>query len=311
MGTTTIPGLDVQFNVRAGLISGGFDGLVGSALSRGDVLIFSDVDHRDSQTIYGDLLSEQKLNSYSMHGVTDIHLEIPVTHQYLIHQLETQQIDHDTFIEESLAITTNMWSDEAEARQSWSDLATAITQGGSMSPPIRFHASDIIFTAEQEQEISAQLDKMGFYGNLGDYISIYGGEVGLSQDHDDLYRMISQFRTDNDRELAQRVADEQDPNGKSVIIYGAGHGAKHGGGFWNELFRTRDLDEILRHEHGLKNTRVNVVYDGNDINSNARLRDNSEISYFPEQDTVVAHDTNDNGVVEGAQGYTFGRFPGQ
>lgn len=367
MGTTRIPGLDVQFNVQAGLISGGFDGLLSSTFSRGDVLIFSDVNHSNSGTMNQDMLSEQKLNQYSSHGVTDIYLEQLEEIQPLVDALARGEITEQNFVDEAMSISTNSWISEEENRASKGALASAITQGAASNPPINFHAVQIANTSSQAHSLSTldqgiwdthgqYLERVNeliddvrqhtdlteadrdflFNGGMGEsFIGHNGPQFEYSQilehfgdrvPHDvlqdavvDMYdlkinqlqmasrhaELTAQFRVDNDSILAERIADTRDRSGTAVVIHGSGHGATRGGWF------SRDLDEILRHEYGLKNARVNVVYDGNDINSNAQQKDDSEISYFPDEDKVVAHDTNGNGEVEGAQGYTFGRFPGQ
>lgn len=367
MGTTTSDNLDTKFNVQSGFIRGELDGLLDSSLEKGEVLIFSDVNHGNSQTMDQDMLSSQKLQQYSAHGVTDIYLERLEDIQPAIDSLALGQISKTEFAQQVSSISSSRWNTAVEEQAETAALADAVLQGASMVPPIRFHAVQISNTAEQQAALasvdlieddtySGYLSRVNRLSNeisehtnldIDDIVFLNSSELGDSftssaepeldyytlltehfgdrvpndilqnaaSDFHDLKEnqtggigqynaLTAQYRIDNDSILAERIADTRNPDGKAIVIHGAGHGAYRDG------IIGRDLDEILSHEYGLNNVRVNVVYDKFDLLRNAENIDNSEISYFPERDEVVASDFNGNGQIDGTQGYTFGRFPG-
>ena len=103
-------------------------------------------------------------------------------------------------------------------------------------------------------------------------------------------QISNQFRIDNDALLSDKVADTRKPNGKVIIEHGAGHGGTH----------HNDLDEMLL-QRGLTSTRVNVVYDPQDLSSSS-AQDASEISYFPKTNALQVIDANNDGIINGSEG---------
>jgi hypothetical protein len=111
-------------------------------------------------------------------------------------------------------------------------------------------------------------------------------EAGLASREFDL-RM--QYRIDNDKILADRIADTKYPQGKAIVVHGAAHGAE----------RKNDLDELLE-KKGFSVSRVNVVYgEENDMNPEDGYQDICDADYYPVSGKLEFRDVNSDGRIEG------------
>lgn len=106
----------------------------------------------------------------------------------------------------------------------------------------------------------------------------------LSQDYN---RLADQFRVDNDVILSDRMVEEMGPDGRAVLVHGAGHGNDRDG------INGVDIDELLL-QRGFSSTRVNVVYDSLGLYSAHSSPDPTELTYYPEDDRFTVHNL-DNG----------------
>lgn len=160
--STVESGFIPQFHnaANAGTISGGFGYIAGTLLPKSDILIFSDMDHVDSKSIYADLFSQQKLEMYAKAGVTDIYVETLEIHQAAIDNIASIK-DVDKFYNNLQSIDEAgqcLFLSEYDCAEMNRDLADAVAAGAKMNPPIKFHAVQIANTSEQDSAI-AQLDE--------------------------------------------------------------------------------------------------------------------------------------------------------
>ncbi len=98
-----------------------------------------------------------------------------------------------------------------------------------------------------------------------------------------------QYRVDNDKILADRIASTKNPEGKAIVVHGAAHGAE----------RDNDLDELLE-KKGFSVSRINVVYgEENPLNPEKGLQDICDADYYPESGKLEFRDVNSDGKIEG------------
>jgi len=110
------------------------------------------------------------------------------------------------------------------------------------------------------------------------------------------------FRIDNDKILAEDIQSKRDPNGKAIVVHGAGHGAHRDEALGG------DLDEHLQ-QAGVNVSRVNLAYSAVDMGYVGTLPDAADINYWPEKNLIEFKDHNKDGLVNGAPKVSQGNEP--
>ena len=144
-----------EFHTAAwnGPIASGAEYISSVLLPQSDVLILSEFGHDNSQTIYADFFSEDKLNEYASQGVTDIYIEDLESLDHLVKDLVKDDIGREAFIEAVMADIPNPHVTKDEHLAQVGDIADAIINASKTNPPITFHFAQTVRTAEQNEEM--------------------------------------------------------------------------------------------------------------------------------------------------------------